>query len=297
MLKVDMSVDWGGRPLAELQRLMEKRTRQLKETPRDATIATAITVLRSLRPLVRKAKTAPKAGTHFTIKDTGWVGGWRSKGDAGKMARFFKGAAKGLNLDSTKYMERCVRTSGRRGQIIPFIHPLWLVGPGAFEKGRVVHIYRVEPRHRDLMKWEKNRHHGCWFIAAYTQGVAEKAAKRMMAKYLKKYSGLARFTLTQAMRHISTKGVPNDRVSADARKIAEGNLRVRSFGGASEWTVLIEDDLAYAAQAFKRPDAVDYAMAKAANSMAGMLRRRSRGLLDPSIETPFPEIAQSRRGA
>lgn len=53
MLKMDMSVDWGGRPLAELQRLMEKRTRQLKETPRDATIATAITVLRSLRPLTR----------------------------------------------------------------------------------------------------------------------------------------------------------------------------------------------------------------------------------------------------
>ena len=44
-----MSVDWGGRPLSELQRLMEKRAKQLRETPRDACIATAITVLRSLR--------------------------------------------------------------------------------------------------------------------------------------------------------------------------------------------------------------------------------------------------------
>lgn len=49
MLNVDMSVDWGGRPLSELQRLMEKRAKQLRETPRDACIATAITVLRSLR--------------------------------------------------------------------------------------------------------------------------------------------------------------------------------------------------------------------------------------------------------
>ncbi len=56
MLKIDMSVDWGGRPLSELQRLMERRARQLKETPRDACIATAITVLRSLRPLTRVYK-------------------------------------------------------------------------------------------------------------------------------------------------------------------------------------------------------------------------------------------------
>jgi len=44
-----MSVDWGGRPLKELEELMAKRARQLRETPRDACIATAITVLRSLR--------------------------------------------------------------------------------------------------------------------------------------------------------------------------------------------------------------------------------------------------------
>lgn len=56
MLKVDMSVDWGGRPLSELQRLLEKRARQLRETPRDACIATAITVLRSLRPLTKVYK-------------------------------------------------------------------------------------------------------------------------------------------------------------------------------------------------------------------------------------------------
>ncbi len=56
MLKVDMSVNWGGRPLSELQKLMQKRQRQLSETPRDACIATAITVLRSLRPLTKVYK-------------------------------------------------------------------------------------------------------------------------------------------------------------------------------------------------------------------------------------------------
>jgi hypothetical protein len=56
MLTVDMSVNWGGRPLSELQKLMQKRQRQLRETPRDACIATAITVLRSLRPLTKVYK-------------------------------------------------------------------------------------------------------------------------------------------------------------------------------------------------------------------------------------------------
>ena len=32
MLKVDMSVDWGGRPLSELQRLLEKRARLERAT-------------------------------------------------------------------------------------------------------------------------------------------------------------------------------------------------------------------------------------------------------------------------
>ena len=56
MLKVDMSVDWGGRPLSELQKLMEKRQRQRRETPRDACIGTAITVLRALRLLTKVYK-------------------------------------------------------------------------------------------------------------------------------------------------------------------------------------------------------------------------------------------------
>ena len=56
MIKMDLAVDWGGRPMSELHRLMERRAKQLKESPRDATIATAITVLRSLKPLTRVYK-------------------------------------------------------------------------------------------------------------------------------------------------------------------------------------------------------------------------------------------------
>ena len=56
MLRVDLNADWGGKPLSELQRLMSLRTKQLGETARDATVASAITVLRSLKPLTKVYK-------------------------------------------------------------------------------------------------------------------------------------------------------------------------------------------------------------------------------------------------
>ena len=295
MLKVDMSVDWGGRPLSELQRLMEKRVRQLRETPRDACIATAITMLKSLRPLVRKAKTAPKASIHYTIADTGWVGGWKSTVGTKSMERFFRGVHQGQNLSSAAYMKRCVRTSRYHGTVVEGIYPIWLTGAGAFDKGRVVHVYRVTPNHYDRMLWKQNKHSGSWYIAAYDQKTAEKHANRLMAKYLKKYSGMARYAMTRAMKDLHASGAGSDRVSEAAKKVVEGNLRIKSFGGDSEWTVRVDDTLAYAANAFTRSDAVDYAMAKAANSIAGMLRKRAGDIFDPSLETPFPEIAGHRR--
>ena len=56
MLKLNLNVDWGGKPLSELQRLMALRTKQLGESARDATVASAITVLRSLKPLTKVYK-------------------------------------------------------------------------------------------------------------------------------------------------------------------------------------------------------------------------------------------------
>ena len=53
MLAVNTKLNWDGRPYSELQRLMALRTKQLRQTAQDATVASAITVLRSLKPLTR----------------------------------------------------------------------------------------------------------------------------------------------------------------------------------------------------------------------------------------------------
>lgn len=294
MIGADVVMDWNGRPLAELQRLLEKRIQYLKkETPRNACIATAIDVLKSLRALTNKAKATPKPGVNYSIEDTGWVGGWTSVGgNAKKIKRFFKGQAKGLKLTAKKYMRRCVKTATRHGIEMLNIRPIWLTGAGAFEKGRIVHVYRVKPNHASVMNWQMNRHKGCWYIAAYDQATAEKHAARLMGKYLKKFSGMARYAINHAMRTIS--GEPEISISDKGRLLARQNIIVKSFGNHDGWTVQVDDTLAYAAKAFRRSDAMQYAMAKAANSIAGYLRSRAGDIVDPSLETPFPEIVERR---
>ena len=137
----------------------------------------------------------------------------------------------------------------------------------------------------------------CTFVALSEKALV-KELQRIGVKRAKRYMGAAQYAMKLAQQAVSTRHVADPaRMGEFARKLAEGNLRIRSFGGDSEWTVLIEDSLAYAANAFKRSDAVEFAMAKAANSIAGMLRKRAGDLLDPSLATPFPEIAQHRRTA
>lgn len=137
-------------------------------------------------------------------------------------------------------------------------------------------------------------------FVAMSDKVVWDAIQRIGLKRAKRHQGAAQYAMKLAQQAVSTRHVADPaRMGKLARKVAEGNLRIRSFGGDNVWTVQIEDRLAYAAKAFKRADAVEYAMAKAANSIAGMLRKRAKDLIDPSLETPFPEIVQHRhrRGA
>ena len=277
MLKVDMSVDWGGRPLSELQRLMEKRARQLKETPRDACIATAITVLRSLRPLTKVYKGKKVLVTRNASRGIGYV------------------REPNLHTSYTKGGKRCIRIGNLRGNRVELPNTVQLVAPGE-RAWKTAHVFRVTLSDEAHAKWSKQPKE--FFVVASTEAALKSYLQKRYVRIARKWMGTAQYAMKLAQQQISTRHVADPaRLGSKARKTAEGNLRVRSFGGDSEWTVQIEDNLAYAAAAFKRSDAVEFAMAKAANSIAGMLRKRADDLLDPSLATPFPEIAQHRRGA
>ena len=139
-----------------------------------------------------------------------------------------------------------------------------------------------------------------YFVVAEGDDAVTSYLQKRYVRIAAKWMGTARYALVKAQEAVSTRSVSDSvraKLGSKARQTAEGNLRIRSFGGDSEWTVQIEDNLDYAAKAFKRADAVQYAMAKAANSIAGMLRKRACDILDPSLDTPFPEIARHRRAS
>ena len=287
MLKVDMSVDWGGRPLQELERLMEKRAEQLGESGRTIVWATARHVLRSLKADTRKARLKAR-DSDYTIEDTGWTASWTRSGGC---------------------IRRAVRD--KAGNRMADIYPIWRIPP---EHKGVSHVYRITPKY-GARKWVQTRHKGCWYVCSASVAVARKCAKDLITKYVLKRRGLAVSAIIAATKaaRIAAGGFESEALErldgssygtniieyaqqmAWARFHQGVALRGNSKSG-STWVLEIHDDLSYAQHAFKHgTSAVDWAMAKAANSIAGMLRKRTGDLLDPSLATPFPEIAQHRR--
>lgn len=203
--------------------------------------------------------------------------------------------AANLVTSFSKGGKRCLRWGGPKGSRAPLEHVVQLVAPDtrAWKSAKVWWVSLSPEYHAKWHQQPKN-----YFIVAETRQGVESYLQKRYVRIARKWMGTAQYAMKLAQQQISTRHVADPaRLGSKARKTAEGNLRVRSFGGDSEWTVQIEDNLAYAAAAFKRSDAVEFAMAKAANSIAGMLRKRAGDLLDPSLATPFPEIAQHRRGA
>lgn len=271
MLKVEVTTDWRGRPMEELTKLIQKRVRTLRENARDAVVATAIDVVRSLRALTRKA---PKKANDksFTVEKTPYVASWVRFGNS---------------------FRRVVRVSGtgKRAPIYPVNH----AGPH-YVKGEKVFVYRITPKHGERLTWEKNRNKGCWYVFAQSESVARRLGNRLMTRVLEKDSGLAKTALGFAMAHLSTKSVPIVVKDSKARKIAEESWHVVETSGSSAYGIEVQDNLDYAAKALKGGDsAISLAMMRAANKIAGRLAKfEETHFFERSTATPFPEVLQRR---
>jgi hypothetical protein len=189
---------------------------------------------------------------------------------------------------------RCIRW-GKHGARAPLEHVVQLVAPDkhAWKTAKVFWVSLSPEYHEKWPKQPKN-----YFVVAENMAACESYLQKRYTKIARKWMGTAQYAISLAQKSLSTKATPfPTRKGVNAAKTALSNVKVKSFGGKASWTVLVEDSLSYAAKALKRPDAVQFAMAKAANSIAGMLRKRAGDIIDPSIATPFPEIARHRRTA
>ena len=269
MITPVLKMTYGSRPIEVLNQLIEKRKEILKESTRDAVVATAITVLKSLRADTKTAPgEAPEAAVR--VEDTGLTASWERKGTT----------------------HRVVRT-GPRGSVRRDLFPVNLAGH-RYMPGENVRVYRVTPAFPDRMTWEKNKHKGCWYVFAQSEDVARNFGLRAVTRRIAKYRGLAHTALGFAMAKTSTRQQFTAKsTSAKAQAAANAATNVVEVSGDGTWVISVTDALDYAGLALKSgPSGVNRAMMKGANSIAGRLRHSAAAPLDPPISTPFPEVSK-----
>ena len=265
---VTAQMTYKGQPMSVLHSLIEARRKFLNESVRDSVAATAILCVKSLRADTRIAKKKAK-NTDVEVSDTGWVGGWRRVGD--------------------KFRRVACTANGARVDV----HPVNRAGR-QYVKGERVKVFKVVPHfHKDDWKWDKNRNakDRCWYVFAQSRKVAVDYGKERMQRYINRWRGLARMALGFAMAKLSTRAVKVDPVSAKAKTAAEMNAHVSHSADGGMYTTVVIDSLRYARKSLKSgPGAVELALKKAANSIAGRIRKTAGGSLDMKFPTPFPEV-------
>ena len=199
-----------------------------------------------------------------------------------------------LYTSFTKGGKRCLRWGSKTGSRAPLEHVVQLVAPGE-RMWKWAHVFLVSLSPEVHAKWNKQPKN--YFVVAIAAPQVESYLQKRYVAIASQYLGTAQYALTTAQKKVSTRPARGPaRLGRKAKRVAEGNLKIRSFGNKQYWTVTVADELKYAAKAFKRSDAVSYAVRKACNSIAGMMRKRCGDILNPALATPCPELAKIKRG-
>lgn len=261
-MSATITATYNAAPLATLERLIATRQRELGESASAASVAAAITVLRSLRADTKVVN--PRRAIKEVISVTDVTGSL-----VASFTRRGRGAA------------RCVRHGGPKGYRVS-VRTVNLMG--AYHRGESPRVFRVSNKASSTRFY--------YIIAASIEPAREYAERNRLVR-MRQYGGMARFTLSAAMGKIGGS-FPVSPAGNSARAIGLRNLvtnvAANPTGGAS---VTIVDALDYAAFALRSgAGAVDRAIAKAANSITAYLNHalsKSKGFETP-LKIPFPEL-------
>ena len=254
MVKVVMSGNYDGKPLEVLGNLIQERQRILNESAQDAVIATGINALMSLRTLTKVAK------KHIPRKDVHF------------------------GREDPRYI------TGTRGKATGKVFRRVVVG--RWKDGAK----------RNFTRWQEVKS-GVSYTKRGKLRVKRATRAELVAAWNRwgsiRNRGLARRALGVAMNRLSTRNVVDPLDSRTAR-IAQANVRVRTvkLGQQSHmqtFVLEIRDGLGYAQQALRGGSAaVDLALKKAANRVAGRLCKVAEEKFGKRIATPFPEVKKRR---
>ena len=265
MIAPSISATYNGGPLEVLSRLISKREAVLRETMKDAVTATAITVVKSLRALTKTAPEEPNPHM-FRVYRLPGVAGW-----SGPKSR----------------RRRTARLSSH-GPVMPDVKPVNLMY-GLKGEGYVFQITLAN----ENVPWSRTLNKGRYVVMAPDATVAMRYAADRVRRLLRKERGMGRDALGWAMAKLSTRSAPVEAKGGKSRQIAAKAAVVSANRVGDDFSLHVADNLNYAKLAREGgKGAMETAMMRAANSIAGRLRKAAGTRLDMDLQTPFPEVTK-----
>lgn len=269
---VTISAECNGKPLSVLGNLIAIRQRAMRETTAQSVTATAINILSSARAATIVAKASSAKSGFVSSKASGVVAGFKT-------------------APGTRKGRRVIRAEG--GHEMTGVATVNLAGN--YVKGESVGVYVVVFKYHKFRR--KGESYDRFYVLAKNEKDARNWAEKKLAKYIRMYSGTAKWVLGQAMSRVSNKGyASSEQIEKAAQRVGLGALSVVVVAdgyNSGEYRVTVADDLRYAKLALRGgPSAMDAIMMKAANRTAGIINRQIRELrFDGELmQTPFPEL-------
>lgn len=252
-----------GRTLEQFQRLLQLRTKWLKESSKDATAAIMLDVLRSLRAVTKIAN--PKKDNIQMKEMSNWIPSFRFAGGWRLCARD-KGTKK--HIDNV----RLHSTNNDKITNQKIFHYKTFNGKD---------VYVMAHNLNEAMKWARN-----------------KAINRA-----EQHKGLARLALTMLRGFVQTIGpVHHNQPIETKKKVNNSNLiskeeNIFESEGQMRYQLVLSDKLDYASLALKNGALdVDTATKRALNSATKRLEIKCPSLLlFEDLSTPFPEVHRGKR--
>lgn len=189
---------------------------------------------------------------------------------------------------------RCFRIGARNGARCDLPGPVVQLVPPAVRWDRA-HVYEYRISDDLLARWPHQRRRQ--FVVAMDDTAFEGYLSKRFGKIARTNMGAAKLALGVAMAKVSTRPVRAALGGRNAARTAGRFVEVRSADTGDAYTVRVLDGLSYAASALRGgAAAVGTAMKKAANGVAGRLRKAACAPLRELLRTPFPEVAGRRAG-
>ena len=250
-----------GEPALALTKVINQRIKELGESQRNAVVATAITMLKSLRALTKVAKLG------------------RFRGQMGKVTGNYYASYKTLGGKRCP----CIRLGSPRGPELTGSRVIWLVKSWRGNADRP-DVFAVNDSVGDKQR-------ATVFVVARSAAEVKQWASENHKARVAKYRGMAKFALGYAMSKVSTRGGAADMTTPAAKSIAVRNVRTRNTKQGASYTIDVTDALNYASLALKGGEAaVAIAERRACNSVVGYINStlKRAGSVRKPLKIPFP---------